>query len=206
MDSGSSDWVLWTWSWWKEKFSCKLWARLLWSHCPRADIAACQPKPTCLRAVGWWKQQACISKAQFPPTSTLIIHLEKSILLSAFQISLMFPYKGIPVTPHYHFFFSVNAETQFKKFQLLNSLSSAVALRPPVRTEMNNIAKHEQFAKKMAILPWCAAPQRNGRSVGLCLVSFLAPSKGSGWKSQKQIPENTWKGPEFVLGRSSPEQ
>lgn len=65
----------------------------------------------------------------------------------------MFPYKGIPVTPHYHFFFSVNAETQFKKFQLLNSLSSAVALRPPVRTEMNNIAKHEQFAKKMAILP-----------------------------------------------------
>lgn len=206
MDSGSSDWVLWTWSWWKEKFSCKLWARLLWSHCPTADIAAFQPKPTCLRAVGWWKQQACISKAQFPPTSTLIIHLEEYFIVCFPD----FPYVSLQRDPSHpalpFFFFSVNAETQFKKFQLLNSLSSAVALRPPVRTEMNNIAKHEQFAKKMAILPWCAAPQRNGRSVGLCLVSFLAPSKGSGWKSQKQIPENTWKGPEFVLGRSSPEQ
>lgn len=67
-----------------------------------------------------------------------------------------FPYVSLqrdPSHPALPFFFSVNAETQFKKFQLLNSLSSAVALRPPVRTEMNNIAKHEQFAKKMAILP-----------------------------------------------------
>lgn len=67
------------------------------------------------------------------PTSTLIIHLENILYC---QLCHLFPHKGIPVTPRYHLFFPVKAKTQFKKFWLLNSVSSAVALGPLARAEM----------------------------------------------------------------------
>lgn len=184
-------------SWWKEKFSWKLWVRLLWSHCPTADIAAFQPKSSCLRAVGWGdrRSKACISKAEFPGYIPSYININNSLGKESFIVCFPhFPYvflQRAPSHPALSFFFPVDTETQFKKFLLLNSLSSPVALRPPVRTDWIILPKHEQFARKMDVLPGCAAPLSNGRSVGLCLVPLLTPTKGSGWKSQKQISGKT---------------
>lgn len=78
-----------------------------------------------------------------PPVPTLIFHLVNNILLSALL------HVSLQRDPD-PFVFPVKAKTQLKKFPLLNSVSSAVALGPLVGAEMKEkITKHTHFLWKL---------------------------------------------------------
>jgi len=83
------------------------------------------------------------------PMSTLIIHLVNNISLSALpRVSL----QTDPSHPMLPSFFPVKAKTQLKKFLLLNSVSSPVALGPLVRAERKEkITKHAHFLCKLLV-------------------------------------------------------